>query len=353
MTNAGAAIECIDLTKHFSGAAPARPAWPGAGGPPGGGGNGWAPGGAPPLARPEGGILAVDKLNITVPAGEFFGLLGPNGAGKTTTIGMLTTRVRPTSGRAIVAGIDVVASPALARRYLAAVTQTNTLDRGLSIFDNLFFHGRYFGLSRGESRRRAGQLLEKFQLADRASESVDALSGGLAQRVQIARALLHEPRVLFLDEPTAGLDPQSRFQLWQTLQQLNKDGQTIVLTTHYMDEAEQLCERLAIMDHGHLLALDTPPNLKAMVKADRFIVLTLSQSELGAARAAVERIEGVHRVEEGEKGALRVFSKASPGLTGSVVTAVTNAGAEIRDLSVTEPTLETVFLELTGKEYRE
>jgi ABC-2 type transport system ATP-binding protein len=266
---------------------------------------------------------------------------------------MLTTRTKPTSGRAVVAGIDVVAQPALARRYLAAVTQTNTLDRALSIFDNLFFHGLYFGLSRGESKKRAWQLLDRFQLTERAKEPVDTLSGGLAQRVQIARALLHQPRVLFLDEPTAGLDPQSRFQLWQTLTQLNKDGQTIVLTTHYMDEAETLCERLAIIDHGQLLALDTPVALKALVKADRFIVLTLPEGEVAAARAAVEKVDGVHRVEAGEKGVLRVFSRAAPGLTGSVVTAVTNAGAEIRDLSVTEPTLETVFLELTGKEYRE
>jgi len=344
MTSDEAAIECVELTKQFSGAPAPRPA-----GGPGAGGSARAPH-AP--AHAAGGILAVDRLNVTVRSGEFFGLLGPNGAGKSTTIGMLTTRIRPTSGRAIVAGIDVVAAPALARMHLAAVTQTNTLDRGLSVFDNLFLHGRYFCLPRAESRRRAWELLDRFQLRDRAREPIDALSGGLAQRLQIARALLHQPQVLFLDEPTAGLDPQSRVQLWQTVQELNRGGQTIVLTTHYMEEAEHLCERLAIVDHGRLLALDTPPALKTLVKADRFIAITLAQADDGTVRAAVGRIAGVHRVES-DKAVLRVFAAATPGLTGAVVTAATDTGAEIRDLSVTEPTLETVLLELTGKEYRE
>ncbi len=346
------AIECVDLTKRYHGAPPMR----GPGGPGGRGPTGGPPansaGRPTPVPSNGNGILAVDCLNLTIESGEFFGLLGPNGAGKSTTIGMLTTRVRPTSGEAHVAGVDVVANPSAARKRLAAVTQVNTLDRSLSVFDNLYFHGRYFGLSRGECRRRAMDLLERFQLVDRAKASVDTLSGGLAQRVQVARALLHQPDVLFLDEPTAGLDPQSRFQLWQVLQELNRGGQTIVLTTHYMEEAEKLCRRLAIVDHGKLLALDTPDGLKSRVHADRFVTVTLPEPDDGTVVAALGEINGVHRVEAAG-AVLRVYAASTPGLTGTIVNAIVRIDREIQDLSVSEPSLETVFLDLTGTEYRE
>ncbi|HEX4082102.1 MAG TPA: ATP-binding cassette domain-containing protein, partial [Acidimicrobiales bacterium] len=192
---------------------------------------------------------AVDQLNLSVAAGEIFGLLGPNGAGKTTTAGMLTTRVVPTSGRAVVGGVDVVAHPALAKQLIGIVSQTNTLDRQLTVWENLYFHGRLFGIAAKESRRTADELLEKFQLAKWGKASVYALSGGMAQRLMVARAIFHRPAVLFLDEPTAGLDPQSRLALWEILRALNAEGQTILLTTHYMEEADQLCGRVAIMDH--------------------------------------------------------------------------------------------------------
>ena len=205
---------------------------------------------------------AVDDLDLVVHHGEIFGLLGPNGAGKTTTAGMLTTRVVPTSGTAHVAGIDVVAHPALAKQILGIVSQQNTLDRQLTVWENLYFHGRLFGIPAKESRREADRLLEQFQLRNWATASVYALSGGMAQRLMVARAIFHRPAVLFLDEPTAGLDPQSRLALWEVLRELNDGGQTILLTTHYMEEAEQLCGRVAIMDKGRILALDTPDALK-------------------------------------------------------------------------------------------
>jgi len=264
---------------------------------------------------------------------------------------MLTTRVIPTSGQAVVAGVDVVAEPALARTRLAAVTQTNTLDRGLSVFDNLYFHGRYFGLPRAECRRRADELLARFDLVDKARARVEELSGGLAQRVLIARALLHGPRVLFLDEPTSGLDPQSRLRLWEELAALNGAGQTIVLTTHYMEEAERLCRRLAIVDHGRLLALNTPAGLKDEVHADRVLKVTLAQPDGGRAAEAIGRVPGVvHAQPDG--AAIHVEARAAPGLVGEVVAAVAQAGAELADLSVSQPSLEAVFLKLTGKEYR-
>jgi len=296
-------------------------------------------------------VLAVDRLDLEVAAGEFFGLLGPNGAGKTTTIGMLTTRVVPTSGRAVVAGIDVVAQPAAARYRLAAVTQTNTLDRGLTVADNLYFHGRYFRLSRAESRRRTAELLRRFELADKADAKVAQLSGGLAQRVLVARALLHRPAALFLDEPTAGLDPQTRVRLWQELAELNRAGQTIVLTTHYIEEADRLCQRIAILDHGRLLGINTPQGFKDEVHAERLLRLTLAAAPGPAVCRALAAVAGVLDVQTEER-TVRVLARADPGLVVTVVAAVGQAGGELRDLSVAGPSLEDVFLKLTGKEYR-
>ena len=220
------------------------------------------PGGAGPA------VTAVDGVDLEVRPGEVFGLLGPNGAGKTTTIGMLTTRVLPSGGQAFIDGIDVARHPTVVKRRIGVVSQTNTLDRSLTVRENLVFHGRYFGLPGRECGRRADELLERFRLADRGHAEVPTLSGGMAQRLMVARALLHRPAVLFLDEPTTGLDPQSRLALWEILRQLHAEGQTILLTTHYMEEADQLCERVAIMDHGRLLALGAPADLKREVDPD-------------------------------------------------------------------------------------
>ena len=195
-------------------------------------------------------FAAVDKLNLSVTAGEIFGLLGPNGAGKTTTAGMLTTRVIPTAGTAHIGSVDVIAHPALAKQLIGVVSQTNTLDRQLTVWENLYFHGRLFGMAAAESRRVADDLLEQFHLTKWGPASVFALSGGMAQRLMVARSIFHRPAVLFMDEPTAGLDPQSRLALWEILGELHAAGQTILLTTHYMEEADQLCNRVAIMDHG-------------------------------------------------------------------------------------------------------
>ena len=239
-----------------------------------------------------GPVRAVENLNLAVHRGEIFGLLGPNGAGKTTTVGMLTTRVIPTEGHAIVGGIDVVARPALAKQVIGVVPQTNTLDRALDVSENLFFHGRYFGMSARDARERTGHLLEQFRLADRATANVNELSGGMAQRLMVARAIMHDPDVLFLDEPTSGLDPQSRLALWDVIQELHGRGQTIVLTTHYMEEADQLCGRVAIIDHGKLLALDTPAALKKSIGADTEVRLHAA-GDLDALARELEQVPGV------------------------------------------------------------
>ncbi|HEY4915551.1 MAG TPA: ATP-binding cassette domain-containing protein [Solirubrobacteraceae bacterium] len=297
-------------------------------------------------------FAAVDRLDLSVQAGEIFGLLGPNGAGKTTTAGMLTTRVIPTSGYAYVGGIDVVAHPALAKQLLGIVSQQNTLDRQLTVWENLYFHGRLFGISASESRENADRLLEQFQLAKWAKASVFALSGGMAQRLMMARAIFHRPAVLFLDEPTAGLDPQSRLALWEILRELNGEGQTVLLTTHYMEEADALCDRVAIMDHGKILALDTPEALKRSIGADTIVTVKAdADPDALAARLSQELSEVTHT--RPVDGGVELHVRGAERLVPRLVAAAESGGFDVIDLSVAEPSLETVFISLTGKELRE
>jgi ABC-2 type transport system ATP-binding protein len=297
-------------------------------------------------------LRAVDGLDLEVGRGEIFGLLGPNGAGKTTTAGMLTTRVIPTSGEAFVGGIDVVAQPALAKQILGIVSQQNTLDRQLTVWENLYFHGRLFGIPAKESRRTATALLEQFQLDRWSKASVYSLSGGMAQRLMVARAIFHRPAVLFLDEPTAGLDPQSRLSLWETLRHLNAEGQTILLTTHYMEEADQLCDRVAIMDKGRILTLDTPEALKRSVGADTIVTVTATGDQAELAHVLSEAIDGVTSTRSID-GGVELHVKGKDRLLPKVVAAAEAGGFPVLDLSITEPTLETVFINLTGKELRD
>jgi ABC-2 type transport system ATP-binding protein len=295
---------------------------------------------------------AVDSLNLRVGTGEVFGLLGPNGAGKTTTVGVLTTRVVPTGGQAFVGGIDVVQHPTLVKQMIGVVSQQNTLDRQLTPFENLYWHGRLFGMSAKESRQTADDLLERFQLARFAKASVYALSGGMAQRLMVARAIFHRPAVLFLDEPTAGLDPQGRLALWDLLEGLNAEGQTIMLTTHYMEEADKLCDRVAIMDHGKILALDTPTELKRSVGADTIVTLKAAGDADQLAEVFQARLEGLNRTRTIPDG-VELQVRGADRLVPRVVEAAEAGGISLADLSVAEPTLETVFIGLTGKELRD
>ena len=299
-----------------------------------------------------GGILAVDRLDLAVHDGEIFGLLGPNGAGKTTTAGMLTTRTIPTGGRAIVAGIDVVTHPALAKQVIGVVPQTNTLDRSLTVWENLYFHGRFFGMSAKAARAAADESLVRFRLADRAKTPVMALSGGMAQRLMVARGIMHMPSVLFLDEPTAGLDPQSRMALWDILRELHARGPTIFLSTHYMEEADVLCDRVAIMDHGRILALDTPQALKASVGADTIITVSAAGDLEALGLLLMERIDGAIETRQAG-GKLQLHVKGAHGVLPQVVATAYRGGFTVTDLSVAEPTLETVFIKLTGKDLRD
>jgi ABC-2 type transport system ATP-binding protein len=296
-------------------------------------------------------VTAVDGIDLAVKPGELFGLLGPNGAGKTTTIGICTTRTLPTSGRVRISGLDVVAHPALARRNIGVVPQFNTLDRSLTIFENLYFHCKYFGFSGAESRERANALLKQFLLLERARSFPSQLSGGLQQRVQIARAIAHRPAVLFLDEPSAGLDPQSRIAMWDAVRKLREEGITVVLTTHYMEEADELCERVAIIDHGKVLALDSPEQLKATLGANTRIELALRSEE--SKQPLAEKLSVLPQIRKVESiaGGLRVFAQKIDGLLPDLVHATQSYG--VRDISINEPSLETVFIQLTGRDLRE
>jgi ABC-2 type transport system ATP-binding protein len=294
-------------------------------------------------------ITALDGVDLQVQPGEIFGLLGPNGAGKTTTVGVCTTRVRATSGRVLVEGLDVRAEPAAVKRRIGVVTQQNTLDRSCTLRENLYYHCRFFGFSASEARARADELLQRFRLTDRATALPLTLSGGLAQRVQIARAIAHRPHILFLDEPTAGLDPQSRLALWEQVAELRRDGLTVLLTTHYMEEADRLSDRVAIIDHGRVLVIGTPAELKRTVGAGTVIQVRLERTDV-ALLAALRGLPGVREVEEAPNG-LRVLAQSRDGLLSSLVETAIPYG--LQDVAIAEPTLETVFIKLTGRDLRE
>ena len=296
-------------------------------------------------------IVAVDGIDLSVQQGEIFGLLGPNGAGKTTTISICTTRALPTSGHVQIAAIDVVQHPALARRNIGVVPQYNTLDRSLSVYENLYFHCRYFGFSSAEAKARSNELLQQFLLQERGASFPSQLSGGLQQRVQIARAIAHRPAVLFLDEPSAGLDPQSRIAMWEAVQGLRGQGITVVLTTHYMEEADELCDRVAIVDHGKILAMDTPERLKTTLGAQTMFELKLRHQE-GVAEL-VQCFQQLANVQSAESTAdgIRVFAQSTDGVLAEVIQAAQSFG--VRDISISEPSLETVFIGLTGRDLRE
>jgi ABC-2 type transport system ATP-binding protein len=312
-------------------------------------------------------VNAVDGVSFGVAAGEVFGLLGPNGAGKTTTVGMLTTRVRPTAGAARIGDIDVVRDPVQARRQLAVVPQRSNLDRSISIRDNLVFHAAYHGVPAREREQRADELLDQFGLLDRARDKPDFFSGGQSQRVMIARALTHAPQVLFLDEPTTGLDPAARLFVWDRLRELRASDVTIILTTHDMDEAALLADRVGIMDHGRLLALDTPEALMRSLEGEGTLELAADRPADGAVVEALAGLTGVERVEPvqaaGENGApppteaqplrVRLYLTGDAALLVAPAAAVlAEHGLALQDVKLGTPSLEDVFIHLTGRTLR-
>jgi ABC-2 type transport system ATP-binding protein len=292
-------------------------------------------------------VIALESLDLDIQAGEFFGLLGPNGAGKTTAIGILTTRVRPTSGKAIVAGADVVQDSVRVRQTIGVVPQRPNADLSLNVIENLQFHAAYFGIPTTVATKRADELLERLGLSDKRSAKMAEMSGGQQQRLMIVRALMHEPEIIFLDEPTVGLDPQARLDLWDILRDLHNRGRTIVMTTHYMDEADRLCDRLAIIDRGKLLALDTPRALKAKAPGGTLLELVLDGDAMPAAEIA-ESLEGISRVEA-KDGVLRAHSTRGGQMLPALIETAESTGRTVTDIHLLQPSLETLFVSLTGR----
>jgi len=297
-------------------------------------------------------VVAVDDLSLEIEAGEIFGLLGPNGAGKTTTIGILTTRTEPTSGRALIGEIDVWKEQVKAKRLIGVVQQRHNLDFALTTREILTFHGAYFGQSARERARRADEQLEKFKLADRANQMARELSGGLMQRLAIARATMHDPEVLFLDEPSHGLDPQSRLMLWDIIRDYGRLGKTIVLTTHYMEEADAMCGRLAIIDHGKIIALGTPRELKSSIPGGYLLRFRFDRAPEEMLRQ-IRELPGVTEVHAADSSAADVYSDQGGPLVGAIVNVAQMAGAEVHDVHIQEPSLENLFLHHTGRSLRE
>jgi ABC-2 type transport system ATP-binding protein len=312
-----------------------------------------------PGSRKSPSVEAVRGVSFTVEKGELFGLLGPNGAGKSTTLGCISTLVRPTSGRILVDGIDVTRDTKEAKRRIAVVPQVRNLDRDLTVREVLTWHGRYFGLPAAEREARADRLLGELAVADKADAKPANLSGGQQQRLMIARALMHDPKIVLLDEPTTGLDPQARRLLWDTLRSLHEGGMTFILTTHNMEEADRLCGRLAVVDHGRILTLDTPSALKKSLPGGQVLDLWVRAPQPIAPR--LQHVPGVlnlETVEDGPGGGdgierLRLFVDPADGLLDRVLHAVRDGGADLHHVSLAQPSLEDVYIHLTGRELRE
>jgi ABC-2 type transport system ATP-binding protein len=303
------------------------------------------------LRRSYGEIEAVKGVSFAVDGGEIFGFLGPNGAGKTTTIHMLCTLLRPDSGTAEVAGFDIRSNPNDVRRSIGMVFQESSLDEQLTGRENMRFHAMLYNMERDRFNQRAGRLLELVELDDRADEQVRTYSGGMKRRLELARGLLHEPRVLFLDEPTLGLDPQTRRHIWDYLRELrDRERVTIFMTTHYMDEAEG-CDRVAIMDHGRIIALDTPEQLKGTVGGD---VVSASTEDN---QAALERLSGDSVLDSrvGPDGAVVIEVDRGDAFIPKMMRRLTEESPSIavNSVNLRRPTLEDVFIKLTGRAIRE
>ncbi|MHB8352228.1 MAG: ATP-binding cassette domain-containing protein [Thermoplasmata archaeon] len=298
-----------------------------------------------------GGVRAVDGVSFRVGPGEVFGFLGPNGAGKTTTVSMLSAGLKPTDGQAIIDGVDVGTHPEEIKRRIGVIFQESTADGDLTGRENLEIAAGCFGISRREARGRAETLIAQMQLAEAADRPAKTYSGGMRRRLELAVGLVHEPRVLFLDEPTLGLDPQGRAGFWGFIQKLRaQSGLTVFVTTHYLDEADTMCDRLAIIDHGRIVATGTPNELKDRLGGD---LLTLRMADGAADMSTVIRpLPGVTAVSK-QDHAYRIKCTSGETLVPLAVEACARAGAGVLGVTVKRPSLDEVFLEFTGREFRE
>jgi ABC-2 type transport system ATP-binding protein len=302
--------------------------------------------------QPKPQIAALDGLTLEVNPGEIFGLLGPNGAGKSTTIGVLTTRVRATSGQAWVGEHEVWHEQARVKRLIGVVPQRPNPDFSLTAREILVFHAAYFGIGSKERNERADSLLEKFRLTDRAHQMVRGFSGGMLQRLSIARAMMHDPQVLFLDEPSAGLDPQTRILLWEIIRAYNREGKTVLLTTHNMEEADALCQRLAIVDHGRIIALGTPSELKHSIPGGFLLRLQFGK-QTPELLQRLQSLAGVREVRAADTTGADIYADRGGSLIPEIAAVAVAAGAELSDVHISEPSLENLFLHHTGRSLRD
>ena len=303
------------------------------------------------LVRTFGDFTAVNKVSFEVHGDEIFGFLGPNGAGKTTTINMLCTLLRPTAGSAKVNGFDVITQQGQVRQSIGLIFQDPSLDEQLNGYENMRFHAMLYNVSREEFLKRSGELLKMVDLSDKAEQLVRTYSGGMKRRLEIARGLLHHPRVLFLDEPTLGLDPQTRRHIWDYLHRLRREqGVTMFMTTHYMDEAEN-CDRIAIIDHGAIVAVDTSENLKGLVGGDIISMRTSDNALVG------QRLEAEHglAVRQGLEGQLILEADQGDAMIPKLISSFGDGEVkvEVQSVNLRRPTLEDVFIKLTGRAIRE
>ncbi len=302
------------------------------------------------LTKKFNGFVAVDNVSFSIESGEIFGLLGPNGAGKTTTISMLATILKPTSGSAFVNNFDILTNEDGVRKSIGIVFQDQSLDEELTAYENMDFHGRLYRIPKNIRQKRITELLNLVELEERKDDLVKKFSGGMRRRLEIARGLLHEPKVLFLDEPTLGLDPQTRNHLWRYIGRLNKEkGITIILTTHYMEEAEKLCDRVAIIDNGKIIALDTPENLKEEIGVD---VITMESANNDKLYLKLKELSWVKRVESHD-GFITINLQNAEKYIAEIVNLSSLNGIAINSISIHKPTLEDVFLNFTGRTIRE
>ena len=302
--------------------------------------------------QPKSEIPALDGLSLEVLPAEIFGLLGPNGAGKSTTVGVLTTRVRPTSGQAWIGEHDVWKEPAHVKRLIGVVPQRPNLDFSLTAREILIFHAAYFGIASKQRNERADALLEKFKLTERAHQMVRGFSGGMMQRLSIARAMMHDPQVLFLDEPSAGLDPQTRILLWEIIREYHHAGKTVLLTTHNMEEADALCQRLAIVDHGHMIAVGTPEELKASIPGGFLLRLRFGK-QTSQLLQRLQALAGVREVRAADGTGVDVYADRGGSLIPEIATLAAISGAGLSDVHISEPSLENLFLHHTGRSLRD
>jgi len=302
------------------------------------------------LTKDFNGLRAVDGISFSVKEGEIFGLLGPNGAGKTTTINMLATMLMPTSGTAKVCGIDVRQDQDSVRRYIGIVFQDPALDDQLTGEENLDFHARMYGMESKIRKKRIDNVLEIVELKDRAKDIVSKYSGGMRRRLEIARGLMHYPKVLFLDEPTLGLDAQTRRVIWNYILKLNKrENITIILTTHYMEEADYLCNRVAIIDHGKILAIGMPSKLKKLVGEDMISLSTYDNMKLKKVMAKMKWIRNMKLHDN----FLDIYTESGEKRIPIIIREAESNGIEVKSVNLRKPTLEDVFLHYTGKTIRE